>query len=110
MCIRDLEPIRYSKYVNECCCILTEAAEVPTDMSVVNLTRLHGLAQKIAHTFILDDSHETTNFTAAPTVACVKALEVDLLQLKGSLPEGSHHNGRQYHARISCANAMQLFF
>ena len=99
MCIRDIEPIRYSKYVDECCRILIEAAKFPTDISVVHLTRLHGLAQKIARTFTIDDYYMTTNFTAAPIGACVKALEADLLRLRNSLPEGFHYDGRQYQAR-----------
>lgn len=96
-----MEPIRYSRYVKDCCCILTEAAEFPTDSSVVHLTHLHGLARKVAHTFTLDDYHVTTDFTAALTGACVKALETELQQLKSSLPEGYHHIGRQDQARGS---------
>ena len=95
MCIRDIEPIRYSRYVDECCYILIEAAEFPTDTSVCHLTRLHGLAYRIAHTFTRDDYHMTPDFTSAPTGACVKAFEADLLQLKSSFPEEVHNNGRQ---------------
>lgn len=101
MCIRDVEPIRYSKYVDECCCSLIEAAEFPTDISIVHLTRLHGVAQKIAHTFTLDSYDMTTDFTAAPTGACVKVLEADLVRLKTSLPDGSHHDGRPYQIQSS---------
>ena len=95
MCIRDIEPIRYSRYVDECCCILTEAAEFPTDTSVGHLTRIHGQAYNIAQTFTRDGYHMTPALASAPTGACVKALEADLLRLKSSFPEGAHHNGMQ---------------
>lgn len=63
------------------------------DISVVYLTRLHGIAQKIAHTFTFDDYHMTNDFAAAPMSACVKALEADCLRLKTNLPAEYHQNG-----------------
>lgn len=94
MCIRDIEPIRYSRYIDECCSILVETAEFPTDISVGHLTRLHGLAQKIAHTFTVDELRMPLELTAAPAGACVKALEADLLRLQDSFSDRFHHDGK----------------
>ena len=104
MCIRDIEPIRYSRYVDDCCSILLEAAEFPTDVSAVQLARIHGLAYKIARTFSHEKDHNIADFTAGPIGAGVRASEADLLQLKSSFPKGFHHNGRQTQARSSWAN------
>ena len=95
MCVRDIDPIRYSKYVDDCCRVISEAAEYPTDIYVVHLTRLHGLANRITGTLFHDDCNVTTGFASAPIVACVKSLESELLQLRNSLPGGAHQNSKQ---------------
>ncbi len=81
MCARDIYPIRYSKYVDECCRAISEAAEYPTDIYVVHLTRLHGVAFKIMNTFTFDECHITPTFTSAPIGACVNSFESELEQL-----------------------------
>jgi len=94
MCVRDIDPIRYSTYVDECCRAISEAAEYPTDIYVVHLTHLHGLADRITRTLISDEWHMTPAFTSAPIGACVKSFESELRQVRSSLPEGAHQNGK----------------
>jgi hypothetical protein len=65
MCIRDLEPLRHSKYVDDCCSILLQAAEFTTDVDLVQLTRIHGAARQIALSF---DKPSDTNLTCANLV------------------------------------------
>lgn len=89
---RDMEPIRYSRYVNECCRIISEAVKYPTDVYVVHLARLHGLADKITCTLSHDDCHMIPALTSAPISACVKMLESELLQIKSLFPEEAHQN------------------
>lgn len=112
MCIRDIEPLRYSRYADECCRILSEAAEYQTDTAVVHLTRLHGLADWIARAFPQNDHHMTPDFTSSPTFACVKTLEADLLRMESSFPEGTPHNGRQDWAmgplKLTCLALLSL--
>ena len=95
MCVRDIDPIRNSKYVDDCCHAISEASEYATDVDVIHLTRLHSLANRITGTLFHDDWHETSGFTSAPIGACVKSLESELLQLNDSLSVGAHQNGKQ---------------
>ena len=101
-----MEPIRYSKYIDDSCCILSEAAESTSDVVTVHLTRLHGLAQKITQTFSPDGHLMNLNFAAAPAGAFVKALQMDLLQLHESLPASFRHSSRQLLSMSSKANSI----
>ena len=92
MCIRDMEPIRHSRYVDDCCCLLTKTAQSPTDLTLCHLVRLHGLAQKVVRTFVRDDGY-TTGLSTASTIACVKALEMDLFQMGETIASISHEQG-----------------
>ncbi|OQV08214.1 Fungal specific transcription factor domain-containing protein [Cladophialophora immunda] len=92
MCKRDVEPIRYSRYADECCRAISEAAEYPTDVYVVHLARLHGMAGRISCIRTQEDWHVNPVSTSAPIGACVKSLESELLQLRNSFPQLSHQN------------------
>lgn len=94
MCTRDMEPLRDSKYAEECCTALAEAAESPTDVYTVHLARLHGLADRVARTLRQDDFHTAHTLTSAPVGGCVKSLESELQQLKSMFPDGAHQNSR----------------
>ena len=92
MCVTDTDPIRYSKYVDDCCRVISEEAEYPTDIYAVHLTRLHGLANRISGTLLHDDWDMTSSFTSAPIGACVQSLKSELLQLGNKLLVGAHQN------------------
>ncbi len=94
MCVRDIYPIRHSKYVDECCQAISAAAEYPTDTYVVHLTRLHGMADRISRSLTQDVWHGTPASGSAPLGACVKSLESELLQMRSSLLEGGRQNGK----------------
>lgn len=94
MCKRDVEPVRYSKYADECCHAISQAAEYPTDTYVVHLARLHAMADRISCTLTHKDWQVTPNFTSVPIGACVESLEVELVQLRNSFPEQPQQNSK----------------
>ena len=94
MCTRDMEHIRCSRYVDECCQIISEAAEYPTDVYAVHIARFHGLADMIMSSLHYEDDHATPALNSAPIGACVKSLESELLQLKGTLLNSASQNGK----------------
>ena len=89
-----MEPLRYSRYADECCTTLAEAVESPTDVYAVHLARLHGLADRVARTLRHDDFQTAHTLTSAPVGACVESLESELQQLKGMFRGGAHQNSR----------------
>lgn len=93
MCIRDMYPIQYSKYVDECCQAIFSAAEYATDIDVVHLTRFHGIADRIARSLSPGTWHMTPALGSAPLGACVKSLESELQQQKTSWSAGNRQNG-----------------
>lgn len=88
MCARDIEPIKQSKYVMECCQVLLEDMQYPSDIAAVHLVRLHGVAGRISQGLFTDGWNHPLGFNSAPIGACVKGLESDLMQLKISPAEG----------------------
>ncbi|EXJ68069.1 uncharacterized protein A1O5_08684 [Cladophialophora psammophila CBS 110553] len=91
MWTRELYPVQYSRYVDECCRVVSEAAEYPTDLSVVHLARLHGLADRISRSLTPENWHTIPACTSFPLGAGVKLLESELLQLRASLSEGGQN-------------------
>ena len=87
ICARDLYPIRHSSYVDECCRILSEASEYPTDVYLVQLTSLHCFVEKVNR--VLSPEELGVGAGATPIGACVKLLESEFLQLRTSLSANS---------------------
>lgn len=85
MSARDLDPIKYTKYADESCRILAEAAEYPTDILVVQLSKLHCISEKISRTLAID-AWDTSTKVSAPIAFCVNALESELQQFKSAVP------------------------
>lgn len=52
-CVRDTEPLRFTKYSNECCQVLQDTSEFPADAFLVHLVRSMHLADKINRTFVI---------------------------------------------------------
>ncbi|KIW95391.1 uncharacterized protein Z519_03975 [Cladophialophora bantiana CBS 173.52] len=97
MWTRELYPVQYSRYVDECCRAVSEAVEYPTDLSVVHLARLHGLADRISRFLTPENWHTIPACTSFPLGACVKLLESELLQLRASLSEGGQNGELNVH-------------
>ncbi|KAK5023578.1 hypothetical protein LTS07_009086 [Exophiala sideris] len=96
-CHRDMYPIQHSPYVDECCQAISAAAEYSTDIDVVHLTRLHGMADKIFHSLTPDIWQRTPIFGSAPLGACVKSIQLEMLELNSSFPAGGGQNSLYDH-------------
>ncbi len=81
MTSRDFEPVRYTRYAEECCHFLSEAGEFPTDVYLVQVVKLLYLGDKISRTLNPQDFDPSSNI-AAPVGASVKSLEAELQSLK----------------------------
>jgi hypothetical protein len=88
MCAREIEPLRYSKHMVECCQVLLDNAQYSTDANAVHLVRLHGVAGKISQTFDSEEWDHPLCFNSTPVGSCVKAIKSELDTLKVSPARG----------------------
>lgn len=79
-----MQPLRFGKYTNECCKIIEETLEAPTDAYLVHLVRTMHLADRIVHTICFDDFHYPEQLSA-PLGLCIRGFEAELQNLKASL-------------------------
>ncbi|OCT49937.1 putative trna processing endoribonuclease protein [Cladophialophora carrionii] len=84
MTARDFEPVRYTRYTEECCQLLSEAAEYPTDTYLVHVVRLLYLGDKVNRTFNQQEWDPSPTISV-PVGAAVKSMEAELLKLKPSV-------------------------
>lgn len=82
MCAREIEPMKYSKHVMECCQVLLENAQYPTDANAVYLVRLHGVAGKISQTFDSEEWEHPLSLNSTPIGSCIRAIRSELDTLK----------------------------
>jgi hypothetical protein len=82
-CVKDMEPLRFTKYTNDCCQILQEAQESPTDDFVVHLVRLMHLADKINRTFSVLDN-DSSAILSAPLGMSIKWHQAEIQRLRAS--------------------------
>jgi hypothetical protein len=92
MCRRDMDPMRYTDYTEECCRVIEDAGEYPTDLYLVRLVRLHRMADRIRRILSVDECDPPGVILSAPIGMCIKSLEVELQQIKLSLDLNSPHN------------------
>ncbi|KAH8800269.1 hypothetical protein F5884DRAFT_809868 [Xylogone sp. PMI_703] len=91
ICARDIDPIRYSRYADECCNALTEAAEYPSDTYIVQLMNLHRLSDKIGRTLAMIDFTHPVGLST-PIGAYVKSLQSESKLQKDLLPVDTSFN------------------
>jgi hypothetical protein len=84
-CIRDLEPIWYTRYTDECCRVVEEACQYVTDAYLVRLVRMTQIADRINRAFSYDDSDPSWGLSV-PLGFSIRWLRVEVLQLKSSVP------------------------
>lgn len=92
MSSRDIDPVRFSSYADECCRVLEETAEHPSDKQLVQMVQIIRMAIKISRT-LTQEEWDLSAGISAPIGACVKSLEADLHRLKSCLADGSHCAG-----------------
>lgn len=90
---RSVDSLKYTRYTDECCQIISEAAEYPTDTLLIQLMRVHRLADKIKRSISLDEL-EVPLGVSAPIGAYVRSLGSELAQLKQSFPEQLPDSGK----------------
>ena len=105
-CVKDLGPIiRFTRYTDECCNVLDQVAEYPTDASLVQLVRAMRLADRIHHTLYYTDLHSSSVSSAPPPLGLsVRWLEAELKQLKDRMPSQPPHSGKSCYRSRSQSN------
>ncbi|KAJ5898767.1 hypothetical protein N7495_003511 [Penicillium taxi] len=76
-------PIRFTKYSQECCQKIQEAAEFPTDSYLVQLVRVMRLTDKIQHTVSVDEL-DSPAILSAPFGLAINWHQAELQELKGA--------------------------
>ncbi|CAI7572578.1 unnamed protein product [Penicillium glandicola] len=87
-CVKDLGPIiRFTRYTDECCNVLDQVAEYPSDAFLVQLVRVMNLADRIHHTLYHTELHSSSvSPTPPPLGLSIRWLEAELKQLKARMP------------------------
>ncbi|KAJ5416173.1 hypothetical protein N7465_004868 [Penicillium sp. CMV-2018d] len=93
-CVKDLGSIiRSTKYTDECCNVLDQIAEYPTDASMVQLVRAMNVADKIHHTLYHPELYSSSVSSAPPPLGLsIRWLEAEIKQLKSHISSESPHS------------------
>ncbi|KAH7219297.1 hypothetical protein DER44DRAFT_805235 [Fusarium oxysporum] len=82
-----IEPMRYTKYIQQCLAVLEQEREYNTDMRLVTLVRVQHLTERIAQLNAPDDpAEEVVGLPAAPLSAYVSAFHGELDRIRNELP------------------------
>ncbi|GFF25221.1 hypothetical protein IFM61606_09380, partial [Aspergillus udagawae] len=83
-CVKDMDPLRYTSYTEECCRVLEELQEYPTDMYLVQLARLNCMAYRIVQTLPFD-AYSPPHMASSDSIqTCVEALGTELKRMTPS--------------------------
>ncbi|KAJ5522464.1 hypothetical protein N7527_006579 [Penicillium freii] len=93
-CVKDLGSIiRSTRYTDECCNVLDQIAEYPTDASMVQLVRAMNVADKIHHTLYHTELYPSSvSSTSPPLGLSIRWLEAEIKQLKAHISSESPHS------------------
>ncbi|KAJ5203463.1 hypothetical protein N7449_005542 [Penicillium cf. viridicatum] len=93
-CVKDLGSIiRFTRYTDECCNVLDQIAEYPTDASMVQLVRVMNVADRIHHTLYQSELYPSSVSSAPPPLGLsIRWLEAELKQLKARIPSEPPHS------------------
>ncbi|EXJ93982.1 hypothetical protein A1O1_02375 [Capronia coronata CBS 617.96] len=92
---REMDPIKYSMYADECCRVLEQANEYPSDQHLVIMIRIMGMVGKIRGTLNPEDWAASTGMSA-PLGACVRSFEAELEQIRTKLPTDTSLAGADF--------------
>ncbi|KAJ6016076.1 hypothetical protein N7540_010667 [Penicillium herquei] len=81
-CMRDMEPVRFTKYTHECCQEVGQVNEAPSDSYLVQLVRVMHLANRIHRGVSFDEIDSPT--LSAPLVLAIRSHQAELDHLKKS--------------------------
>lgn len=93
MSAKDLEPLRYTKYADECYRLISEAQEYPSDVHLARITQLCSLGERIEQCLKSDEGEMSTGISA-PVGACVRSFEAELQGLKTALSSDPSQSGQ----------------
>ncbi|KAH8664742.1 hypothetical protein BX600DRAFT_303330 [Xylariales sp. PMI_506] len=86
--VKQVAPVKYSRYLNQCLEELETAAEYKTDQLVVQLARIQQLTEKISNFHSRDlVEDEFTEGAAVSTIARLETFEVQLDSLRNMMPQ-----------------------
>lgn len=82
-CVRDMEPVRFTKYTHECCQVLGETSKLPSDPYLVQLVRVMRLADKV-HFTMSDIDFDSPTALSTPLALSIQCHQAELEKLKSS--------------------------
>ncbi|KAF5965298.1 hypothetical protein FBULB1_12292 [Fusarium bulbicola] len=115
-----IEPMRYTKYIQQCLAVLEQEREYDTDMRLVTLVRVQHLTERIAQLNAPDDpAEELVGLPAAPLSAYVSAFHGELDRIRNGLsPELQNDNAPRIISMsesltsptLGAASALDIFY
>ncbi|OKP11261.1 hypothetical protein PENSUB_3283 [Penicillium subrubescens] len=81
VCAKDMESFRFTKYTDECCKILDESPELPSDRYLVQLVRTVHLAENINHTITVDEAVEYSMLITLGNAKAILSFHYDTLEM-----------------------------
>lgn len=99
-----MQPLRFTKYTDECCRAIEQKLEFPTDVFLVHLVRTMHLADRIVHTICSDDCNYP-KLHSAPLGLIIRDFESELRNIKTSFSCEPPYSSKPSHSniRISCS-------
>lgn len=82
--------MKYPVHLDQCCRIIAEEKEYPTDVLLLELVKITDLAERIVHTAYIA---QRENEMSVPTALQFGAYTAELKALKKGIPEDLKHNG-----------------
>lgn len=79
--LKELEGIRFTEYAGNCCRVLEEAGEHPSDSYLVRLVRLQQQADRIGRILYTEDLEGFTRTSASMSLA-ISSLEKEVAELE----------------------------
>lgn len=96
-----MDPFEYNNYVDECCRILEDAREYPSDAVLVYMCRLQRVVDSVVRALPRPETPAKPGAPKVPVYMALKALQTELYAFKDSLPEPLKDNHMllfNYHA------------
>ncbi|KAL0935536.1 C6 transcription factor [Colletotrichum truncatum] len=100
--IQQIDPMRFSSYVQQCLRELEEFRELESDMHLVYIVRIQRLAERISQIRGNEDGDEETPIPKAPISAYASSFQAELDKLQDQMPQSLQDN---YFLKVRMATA-----
>lgn len=84
MCFKDIDAMRFTRTMEQCCQILEDTQDQPSDIYLVQSARLQQVAIKIGQ-ILYSDEIDMTSGMSVPLVGSISSLEKQILKARSSL-------------------------